>query len=257
MTSSLEILVQKAPVFQNYLVKTASRESTARQLLLNSEGHAAASLYMAVRVLYGVDILHWEPETIWMTLQHDGIELPVVSRNKLMAAITLQLNPAFYWDNIVFQHTVQTLNDELTNPESIQECHPAHMAWAVHEAGFIRGLDPHGHEIPEFDEDVQLYIAVCLKRAGFLIPPKELDSEEIQKTLDCQYPDCRLPLEAKYARSEVREAWNKLPKNRLQHTEFAEDSLGVQLSRLASCYVYVEMKAEELASEISDLKVTT
>lgn len=252
MNTPIETLVEKAHFFQNYLVKTASRETTARSLLLNSENHAATSLYMAARILYGVDILHWEPETLWMTLQQDGIELPAHARNKLMAATTLQLNPAFYWDSIVFQHTVQTLNDEHLNPDALQECCPAHMAWAVHEAGFIRGLDPHDHEVPEFDEDVQMYVAVCLKRSGLLIPPKELDTEEMQNVLDKQYPP-----EAKYTRNEAREAWNKLPKNRLQHTEFAEDPLGVQLAQLAACYVYVEMKAEELASEIDDLKVTS
>jgi hypothetical protein len=248
VNSPIEILVQKAPLIQNYLVKTASRESSARLLLLGSEGHAAASLYMAARVLYGVDILHWEPETLWLTLQQDGIELPVAARSKIMAATTLQLNPAFYWDSHVFQNTVQALNDEHSNPEAIQECHPAHMAWAVHEAGFIRGLDPHDHEIPEFDEDVQMYVAVCLKRAGLLLPPHELDTEEIQNVLDKQYSP-----EAKYTRNEAREAWRKLPKNNLQHTEFAEDTLGVQLAQLAACHVYVDMKAEELALEIHEL----
>jgi len=246
-----EKLVSKASALQPYLEKTASRETTARQLLLGGNGHAA-SLYMAVRILYGVDILHWEPETLWLTLEQDGIVLPVMARSKLMAAIALQLNPAFYWDSIAFQHTVQTFNDENTNPESLQECHPAHMAWAVHEAGFIRGLDPHDHEIPEFDEDVQLYVAVCLKRDGFLALPKELDSEEMQIALDKQYPR-----ETKNTRDEVREAWHKLPKNRLQHTEFAEDSLGVQLAQLAACYVYVEEKSEALAVEIQDLKLVS
>lgn len=251
--TALETLVQKAPHFQDYLVKTAARETFARRLLLNSEAHTATGVYMAARTLYGVDLLHWEPETIWLTLEQDGIVLQVAARDKLMAAITLQLNPAFYWDSIAFQHTVQVLNGEHTNPEALQECCPAHMAWAVHEAGFIRGLDPHGHEVPEFDEDVQLYVAVCLKRDGFLIPPKELDTEEIQKALDCQYPHCQVPDDKKYARNEVREAWAKLPKGRLQHTEFAEDSLGVQLAQLAACHVYVSMRAEELAQELHDL----
>jgi hypothetical protein len=244
-----ETLVQKASALQPYLEKTASREVTARQLLLSGNAHAT-SLYMAARILYGMDILHWEPETLWLTLEHDGIELSAQSRSKLMAAITLQLNPAFYWDSIVFQHTVQTLNDEHTNPDALQECHPAHMAWAVHEAGFIRGLDPSDHEIPEFDEDVQLYVAVCLKRAGFLALPRELDTEEMQIALDKQYPR-----ETKNTRDEVREAWNKLPKTRLQHTEFAEDALGVQLAQLAACSVYVEDRAEALATEIQSLSL--
>lgn len=250
MTAALDSLVKKAPFLQGYLVKTASREVSARKVLEQADQRTATGLYMAARTLYGADFLHWEPETLWLTLQHDGIELPLRARDKLMAAMTLQLNPAFYWDHIVFQNTVQALNDEQVLPESVQECHPAHMAWAVKEAGILRGLDPHDHEIPEFDEDVQLYVAVCLKRAGFLIPPDALDEEEFVIALDKQYPP-----KAKNARTEVRDAWKKLPKTRLQHTEFAEDPLGVQLAQLSACYVYVEMKAEEVAAEIHDLSL--
>lgn len=252
MTDTLDRLVQKAPFLQSYLVKTASREVSARSLLGQADQRTATGLYMAIRTLYGSDFLLWEPETLWLTLQHDGIELPLRARDKLMAAMTLQLNSAFYWDHIVFQNTVQALNDETVIPESVQECHPSHMAWAVKEAGILRGLDPHGHEIPEFDEDVQLYVAVCLKRAGFLIPPDALDEESFIIALDKQYSS-----EAKNARIEVRDAWKTLPKNRLQHTEFAEDSLGVQLAQLAACRVYVELKAEEVASEIQDFNLVS
>lgn len=248
MTASLDILVQKAPFLQSYLVKTASREATARRILMNSEGRTATGLYMSMRTLYGAEFLHWEPETLWLTLEHDGIILPAASRDKLLAAMTLQLNPAFYWDHIVFQNTVQALNGEHVNPDAVQECHPAHIAWAVKEAALLRGLDPHGHDVPEFDEDVQLYVAVCLKRAGLLIPPDGVDTEEVVIALDKQYSP-----KAKNARDELRDAWHKLPKNRLQHTEFAEDPLGVQLAQLAACHVYVELKAEEVSSEIQDL----
>jgi hypothetical protein len=248
VTAALDILVQKAPFLQTYLVKTASREASARKRLTESEGCTATGLYMAMRTLYGVDFLHWEPETIWLTLEHEGITLPLAARDKVLAAMTLQLNPAFYWDHIVFQNTVQALNGEHVNPEAVQECHPAHIAWAVKEAAILRGLDPHGHDVPEFDEDVQLYVAVCLKRAGLLIPPDGVDAEEIVVALDKQYGP-----EAKNARDELRDAWRKLPKTNLQHTEFAEDPLGVQLAQLSACHVYVEMKAEEVASEIHDL----
>lgn len=248
MTSSLDILVQKAPFLQSYLVKTAARETTARRMLMNSSGHTATGLYMAMRAVYGTEVLHWEPETFWLTLGHDGIDLPAAARDRLLAAMTIQLNPAFYWDHIVFQNTVQALNGEQVNPEAVQECHPAHIAWAVKEAAILRGLDPDGHDVPEFDEDVQLYVAVCLKRSGLLIPPDGIDTEEMIIALDKQYGP-----EAKNARDELKDAWRKLPKTNLQHTEFAEDPLGVQLAQLSACHVYVELKAEEVASEIHDL----
>ena len=181
-------------------------------------------------------------------MEKDGIDLPEGERNKLEAAITLQVNPSFYWDNIVFQQTVQAFSDEPFDPEALQEVHPAYMDWAVYEAGVVRGLDPDSQQIPDFDEDVQMYVAVCLHRAGYVVTPKSL--KFAQECLTKQ-----IPTDVSKFQKEVQSAWNKLDKTKLEYTEFFENRLGVQLSKLASCYLFTQERADKLGEEVVDLQV--
>lgn len=248
MSSLISRITDVAPKLQAYLVKTAANETPAREILAHSDDKCAVSLYMALRTLYGVSILNWEPETIWLTLDKEGVDLPVEARDRILAAVALQLNPAFYWDNLAFQRTVQAFGHETFNPESLQENHPAHMAWAVHEAAIIRGLDPFNQGIPEFDDDVQSYVAVCLKRAGYVRAPDELNfCEDTLRKL--------FHKEAEDFRTEVSEAWRDLKKEGLQDYEFPETALGVQLARLAGVHEHLRIRGKCLAQEIHDLEL--
>jgi len=247
MQDSLDRLTALAPTWHNYLVKTSSRESQAREFLLHPEDKSAVGIYMAFRNIYGVEALDWEAETVWITLDKDGINLTEEARNKLEAVLTLHKNPAFYWDNIVFQQTVNALNEEIFDPECLQENHPGHMAWAVYEAGVIRGLDPDKTAIPEFDEDVQQYMAVCLKRAGHVYPPDQL--KVVADNLETM-----LPPEKKEFIAEVKKSWEHVDKRALQNRVFLEDPLDVQLAQLASCYLYVRERANSMAGEVMTLE---
>lgn len=243
MQELLDQFAALAPSFQNYLVKTASRETVAREMLQNSEDKSAVAIYMAFRNLYGDDALDWEPETVWLTLEKDEISLPEEARNKLQAVLTLHKNPSFYWDNLVFQRTVDSLNEELFDPDTLLEEHPAHMAWAVYEASVILGLDPGEQGTPEFDEDVQQYMAVCLKRAGHVYPPDQL--KVVADNLENM-----LPVESRPFIQEVKTSWEHLDKKALRDRHFPEDRLGVQLAQLAGCYEYVKERANSMANEI-------
>lgn len=244
----LQRFVAIAPKLQAGIIKTASQEAAARSLLLDPDNNTATGLYLAARTLYGIEILTWEPETIWKTMEADGIDLPVDERNKLESAITLQVNPSFYWDNIVFQQTVQALAGEPFDPEALQEVHPAHMDWSVYEAAVIRGLDPDEQQIPDFDEDVQMYVGVCLHRAGYVVTPKSL--KFAQDNLDKL-----IPTDVSAFQKEVRDAWNRLDKTRLAETEFYENRLGVQLAHLASCHMFTQERANKLGEEVVDLQI--
>lgn len=234
---------------QSLMTKVASEKSTsgAMQVLKDPGANTAAGLYLAARRVYGEDILQWEPETLWMTMEKDGIDLPVEERNKLEAAITLVVHPAFYWDNLVFQRTVHALNGEIFDPETIQECCAAHMAWAVYEAGVIRGLDNDKAIIPEFDEDVQQYIAVCLFREGYVYPPEPLD-DFAADNLEGLFPKKSYAFSLK---KEVIDSWAKLDKTVLDRTKFFENELGVQLAQLSACYLYVKEWSDQLANDLT------
>ncbi len=228
---------------EDYTVKTASRENIAREFLRESDGRSAAVILMCVRNLYGIELLYWEPETIWLTLEKDNIDLSVEARDKLQGAITLIRNPSFFWDNIVFQRTSQSFNGEPYDPEALQECHPAHMSWAVYEASLIRGLDPADQVVPEFDEDVQQYVAVCLKRAGYAYPPDYLTfaGGNLVKLLP--------PHSLELAKS-IKKTWEHMDKKALQERAFPEDLVGIQLAKLAACYEYTTGQAESMANDV-------
>ena len=107
----MEELNTLADVFRskigNYTVKTPERKAISQEVLTNPTERSAIALIMSLRNLYGVEYLYWEPETLWLTLEKDGIVLNELTRDKIQAAITLFINPAFFWDNLVFQRTVQ------------------------------------------------------------------------------------------------------------------------------------------------------
>ena len=117
------------------------------------------------------------------------------------------------------------------------------MAWAVYEAGVIRSLDPDDKSIPELDEDVQQYIALCLKRAGYVYPINSLKS--VADNLERM-----LPLETKEFIGQVKNSWEHLDKRTLQERSFPENPLGIQLAQLASCYLYVKERANNMAQDV-------
>lgn len=234
-----------------YQGQTPGRKQTAERFLNNPEDRTATVLLMALRTLCGPGVLAWEPESIWLTLERDfGIDLPEDARDKIQAAITLVVNPSFFWDNIVFQRTTKALNGELYSPESLQECHPAHMNWAVYEARVIRGHDPDTEDSEAFielDEDVQQYIAVCLNRAGMVLPPHYLS--QVADNLQGM-----IPAENHAEIATVKKRWQHLDKEGLPERVFQETFLGIQLSHLATCYVYAQERAQKLAQDVLTLE---
>lgn len=245
MPDALATFAEKFTAFKGYTVKTAERAHIAKLFLKDSEEKSATVLLMALRTLYGVEALYWEPETIWLSLEREhGIDLPVEARDKIQAAISVIRNPIFYSDSLVFQRTVQAFNNELYDPESLQECHPAHMARAVYEANLLRGMDPEEENtLPELDEDVQQYVAVCLFRAGYVCPPDQLreTADNILKLLSKgQGPFVE----------EVKKSWANLNRTALLGHKFQETPLDVQLAQLASCHLYVTDQMTLLANDV-------
>jgi hypothetical protein len=243
----LASITEWMPTAAPEICKLASANGQAVEVLRTSDDSTATALIMALRALYGVDFLYWEPETLWMTLLRDHVlDLSLEDRNRIMAAISIIRNPAFFWDNLVFQRGVKSLCGEMFDPECLLECHPAQMSWAMYEAILLRGMDPDSEARPEVDEDVQQYIAVCLLRAGYVTPPRSLESAE-EALLDM------LPEENRDFAREVKKSWAHLDKKALSERRFGEDALDVQLAQLASCYLYVNLRAQHMAAEVSRL----
>lgn len=248
----LNALTELAPRLSTRLLeKTAAAFPQAREILQEPQERCATALYLATRTLFGVQVTAWEPETIWLTLERqENIDLDEIARNKIQAAITLVVNPSFYWDSFVFQSTAQALNGEPFDSYALQEVHPAAQCWAVYEASIIRGLDLDLPTIPDYDEDVQSYTAVCLQRDGFVLPPDQLMySREALRNL--------YPKKAQEFATTIMKSWAQVKKEDLQKRKFPENPLGVQLAYLAGCKLYVDERAEALAKDIISFSVLT
>jgi hypothetical protein len=216
--------------------------------LLKEPNTPAATLLVACSKLYSYDVFYWEPETLWLSFERDHkLDLDVIVRDKIQAAISLIRNPVFFSDNLVFQRTTKSFNGEIYDPEVLQECTPASMCWSVYEACVIRGVDPETHVIPDLDEDVQQYIAVNLKRAGFVCAPKPL--REINNNLLKM-----LPAETKKLSDYVWKTWETSDKTSWVNYPFTESPADVQLAQLAATYYYVRDKAILLSRTISQVK---
>jgi len=219
---------------------------------LQDQERVALAVYKAVYALYGVEMLDWEPETLWLQLEKDGVELSVQERNKLQAARTLKKNAASLWDNQVFQYIVQALNGVPFDPDTLQECIPAHMAWAVVESAAIFAAeegerDTEGEEAPEYDEDVQSYVAVCLKRAGMVYPPDPLVFAEDALARLQTKDEKKLAVTVKQAWEAVRQLID------VQNVEFSEQEDQVQLAKLAACRIYVNKKEADTLRDVGQL----
>jgi lambda repressor-like predicted transcriptional regulator len=205
---------------------------TRTKSLLESDTTHTKVLFDVVKRELG-DFIAWEPESIWTELKAKGYSLSDLNKSKILAAITLKLMPAFYWDAHVFELTALALNDVEPNPEIYNEAYPEHLAWAVIEAGLLT-------DTREFMHEPIGYTATVLHRAGFVVAPEELSF--CQSVLDSLNNDSAL-------KKEVMDAWRVLPRKDIHNHPFDETPVGVQLARLASVAAHVESRRATLKNQ--------
>lgn len=208
--------------------------------LLRRPTASAVALMRAAEKLLG-DFLHWEPESIWMELHHQGVDVPEEARDRLMAAVALRLVPSFYWDAVVFEKTAVAF-DGVSHPEIIEEANPAALAWAVVEAAWLR--DRYDEQPLRFEHEPTAYAAVILERAGFVIAPKQLDFA--QDALTRRLPPSDLA-------KAVRERWNATDKESLDRMVLHETKIDVQIARLAAVELHVQSRRAAAEAELAQL----
>lgn len=211
--------------------------------LLTSPTTSAVALVAAAKALLG-DFYGWEPETLWLELQHRGMDVPHANREKLQAALALLTVPAFYWDGVAFEKTAVAFDHGVTNPDRLEEATAGQLAWAVKEAAMI--LAAHGDAVRTFNHEPGAYAAVCLHREGFVFAPAELSFA--QETLDYLAPN------KGSLRADVESAWKGLAKDSLSEHRFAEDAVGVQCARLAAVFVRVRDRVAQANAELASLR---
>lgn len=233
-------------------LKTAADEgervrfSTAEKLL-QDEHTTATGCYRAAHVLCGDQFRAWEPESLWLTLERKGVEVPLLNRDKLLAASTLTIVPAFWWEVNAFENTVMAFNNVVSDARVLQEATPAQLSWAVYEAELLYGQQDDLEDTPEFDREPVIYTAVVLHRSGFLVAPTLL--QYAQRELDRLNKDG-----AEISKDEVEDAWRKLKSKDLRMREFTDSAMDAQLSRLAATQLYVSDRAVKYEEDLQQLR---
>lgn len=197
---------------------------------------------LATRHLVG-DFHGWEPETLWLTLEREGMEVPTCNRDKLQAGIALLFVPAFYWDGIVFEKTAIAFDCYESNPDALEEASSAQLAWAVKEAEWI--LTQHDGVPHSFAHEPKAYSALVMHREGLVLAPKQLAFA--QEALDRLNTTTTL-------RDRVETRWNALNKTGLADVAFEETEEDVQLARLAAIELHVLDKETNAANGLALLR---
>lgn len=217
--------------------KTASVKNDVAREIFEDRDAPAPALVHAAHALFGTDWLEWEPDTIRLEVATEKLRVPDVNFDALFAAQTLLMSPAYYEDALVFENTVETFNDHIARPESLQAPPPAHIAWANEQAHLIL----HGEYVPlpkeadlkhMFAGEVVCYTAGACKHLGMVLCPEEL--------IYARERLAELTPHAESLRQKAQAAWNALPSSRVESGEFQEDEVGVQLAMCAAVRVYVE-----------------
>ncbi len=201
-------------------MKKTATKSDAKNALRTETTAPTALLRAAKSLCPGFEA--WEPETVWIELERQGVTLPDVNRDKLMAATALYLVPSFYWDAMVFEKTALAFNDVVPAMNSLEEASPAYLAYAVDEAAKIR--TEHGEGPLDFQHEPKVYAATVLHRAGLVLAPPQLSF--CQTLLDEMTKDPELKSQVEKASFSAVD-------------EFKETPLDVQRANLAAIALYI------------------
>lgn len=193
----------------------------------------------ATRTLLG-DFLAWEPESIWLELEHQGVDLPEENRIKVLAATALRLMPSFFWDAIVFEKTAMAFAGHPCNPDILEEASPSRLAWAAVEANWI--IRTANETTWEWGHEPRAYAGVILARAGFVLAPEQLSFA--QAALDRHVHKTEL-------HDEVKERWGRVDKGGLEKLVLHETPVDVQIARLAAVELHVRERRAQAERDLA------
>jgi len=225
-----------------------SEQQTVAAEMLRDPHTTATGCYRAVSAVCGAGFRAWEPESIWLTLDRKGIDVSVLNRDKILAAMTLTMIPAFWFEVNAFENTTMAFNNVLSDGAILQEATPAQLNWAVYEAEMLYGQSDEVPESPAFDREPVRYTAIVLHRAGFIMAPQLLSFA--QKELDVLSRDG-----SGANKAEVQEAWKRLQRIDLRKKQFTDSAIDVQLARLAAVQVYLADRLVQYESDMGRLRL--
>lgn len=217
--------------------------------ILRAEESCTSACMRAMYILYKHDWLLWEPETIWIELNHNGVNVPVGNRNQLMAARSLLTTGRFWYDATAFEVACLAFSNEEPMFMGLEDTPVMQINWAVFEADLIH--KEFENESVVFDREPIQYTAIQLYREGFVIAPPMLSMSQDALT-------AMLPKETRKLADTIHKAWAVAPKgDALLNAAFPETCEGVQLARLAAVQIFFEQRLHLRTKQLAELNGCT
>lgn len=243
MTIELQLL---RLVRQHRKPAPSSQKHDVAQAMLRDPHTSATACTYSVELLYGEQVRAWEPESLWLSLSRDHVDIPLVNRDKILAAHTLLMLPAFWWEVNIFENTVMAFNDMEASPDTLQEATPGQLSWGVFEAELLFTQSAI-EETPVFDREPTLYTAAVLHRAGYVLAPELL--QFAQDSLDRAVSSSD-----HVTKKEVETAWRTLKEKPIPERTFDDSPLGYQLAQLTTVEKYLQERTERYESDLKKLR---
>lgn len=218
------------------------------QQLLQDVHTTATGCFKAAELLCGPTFRTWEPESIWLTLERTGVDIPALNRDKLLAAITLTVIPAFWFEINAFENTIMAFNNVLSDYEILQEATPAQISWAVLEAELLYSQMSDIEETTEFDYEPINYTAIVLNRAGFVLAPELLSFA--QNALNKLNNDG-----INVDRDKLHIRWNDIKTKDLTKVSYDNTPFDMQLARLTAVQLYLQERLKRYQKDVDQLSV--
>jgi hypothetical protein len=118
----------------------------------------------------------WTQDTVWLACQEAfGVELPMESLDKIMAAMVLMTSNFFFQHTPTFIRLCNILGgDDTFNPDIWDPADCFEMAWSITETMLLYRLANIDVESEPFSEEIRLYIGAQLTEEGIVDPPDVL-----------------------------------------------------------------------------------
>lgn len=189
-----------------------------RAALTSPESYASTLLTVFVD-RYGTDGLGWAPETIRLQLRDDfGVQLSRGNFDRLMAAITLVTDDAFYQNLPKFIELCNVLAGSTLDPGTFDPADATECAWGITEALLIS--PPESAE--PFCDDIRHYLTAVLKDEGFVTPP-----DVLRIALDADFAE-----QVRYSFADDPEMFSAIWQTQQSNTQRLNDALRDGLTEL-------------------------
>jgi len=134
--------------------------------MLESNDTFATNLLAILIHTYGVEVIDWEPETLYVSIINDfGVNVPDFNRDKIGALTTALTTNQFYVSFNIFHNVCDALTNggadfETFSPLSVEE-----LSWGVVEV-FANDPPEEGDGSRSFSHSVAQYVGVTLAEHG-------------------------------------------------------------------------------------------